>query len=411
MKNYTVAYTPKTFASSVPGIMKTPAKQRRTKRIAAKVLKDLKKSYTKTMVRKTKKRKSSRPGSNSLFVGKFDKPYKKVSTVEKFLTNGFVVQLENTGTVVDPDVVGVAHSTYSHEGWARCLASVIIRKLIFRAVGANPATSTELLGLSCQSVIMTYSTNFSTLMQSVTHTYNGLTDTLKSVAATFSPIIEQAFGEGGSCFTLKEIIYVNLQAGYEYKMNLEDSRLVVYVKSALKIQNRTLSDGSSANTDQVDANPIKGYAVQCNGGIPNIRGVQITPPLSELDQVGRATITGSSLNPADREPFRRINFTNGKYERKLLLNPGHIKYSTITSYKSGYLNNIIKSVRAIPSTVGTLALKCAPGKSEAFMFEEVINTGADINMTLGYEQEIHVCMDLITGKKRAIRIEVANNPA
>lgn len=340
-----------------------------------------------------------------VYSGKFKKYSRKTTKVENFLKHGYVVTHEVAGTVEDPDIVGVAHSTYSWTWWAVTMASLFVRKLIYKAYGANPATCQELLGLSCQSFVLTYYDESDTLL-SVTHTYNGAVDTIQSVAATFTPICQTAVTTSGQVRFI-DFIVSSTDGNYDYRLSLDDMRIKIFVQSVMKIQNRTQSDAGTNLVDVVDNNPIVGYGVLCIGGVPQPRAGKTTfttTPLDELDNNGFTSVTGTQLQSLDREPFRKINFTNGKAEKRLLLQPGSIRSSRITSYKQGYLNNVIKSIRVGRYTFGA-DVKIAPGKSEVFMFEEIINTGVDKVLKIAYEKQLHVCMDLIQGKKKAIRME------
>jgi hypothetical protein len=340
------------------------------------------------------------------FSGKFGRPYNKVTKVERFSKNGFCTQSENSGTLSDPDVVGVGHSTYSELLWGRTLAGLLVRQVLYKGTGVNPASADEPFSSYSFGILkLKYTQSTSSSVLEINHTITS-GSTINSCANTFVNICNAAVSSG-SAITFKSFeFYQPNDSFFQFSLNLETMVLKVYSQSVLKIQNRTLSESASSSTDVVDNNPISGYAVGCSGGVPNVRATYSdNPAMSTIDERGVVLVQGAQLSIHDREPYRKINFTNGKYEKRLLLQPGQIKYSTITAYKQGYLNNLLRSIRVVDSVTAAGQLKAAPGKCEMFMFEEVINSGLETNMVLGYEQELKVCMDMFPGSKKAIRTE------
>lgn len=333
---------------------------------------------------------------------------RRMTLKERYTVNGFVSTFENYKTVSDPNTVAVIHSTFSRVGYATTLSSLLARKILNR-IGLNPASSQEIINLPAGALIkLIYLDQFLNTSQTVTHTVPA-SASLQAVASTFYATCV-AFFDGNSSYRFTELRY---EAGgiTLHRLSLDDMVLKIWVQSVLKVQNRTLADdGTSPNTDRVDTNPIHGYAIRCRGGVPQTR-IGNTVAQSNMDEItdkGSGYATGGQFNVLDAQPFRRVNFTNGSFEKPVMLKPGQVKSSIISHYFSGDINNIGKLFKVDTNQAET-KVRSAPGKCEVMGFEELIRTSESISISVGYEQEVTICMDMFKGKKRAIRIEHRDN--
>lgn len=112
------------------------------------------------------------------------------------------------------------------------------------------------------------------------------------------------------------------------KVNLQDARFNIFVKSALKIQNRSVAaDGD----DEMDVNNVPVYGKLYNGtgngflqrtvdNIGFLNGTSVQAPVA---------IDGSSTTNF-AEPPSPVEFTHCKRYSKIYVNPGHIKTNVIT---------------------------------------------------------------------------------
>lgn len=387
---------------SMPSIKKSYVSAKQSRLIAKATKKRKATSYTKTKVKKRRYRRKPLT-SIGYYTGKFARKYKRVTEEERYLRNGYVVSTESSSTASDPDLVGVVHSTYSLTSYAVCLSKLLVRKILAK-VGVNPVTAQESVPIQIGSTFTLEYVDQQNATQVVTHTI-GSGDSMETIASTFYNLCVSAFA-GSGVVRFRELHYATSTGIVLHRLPLEEMVLKLFARSVLKVQNRTQSESASNNADQVDNNPIHGYLVGCHGGIPQTRLGNDSAPIAidSLDLYGVTNFVGSGLSSLDRQPFRRINFTNGAYEKSTVLQPGEIRNTNLYYRKSAYLNNFLKGFKVQTNNAQTV-VRSAPGKSEVVMYEEMINTGALQNMLLAYEQEIFVCMDLIVGAKKAMRAE------
>lgn len=333
---------------------------------------------------------------------------KNLTMKERYMVNGFVSTLENYKSVSDPNTVSIIHSTFSRVGYATNLSSLLARKIL-QKIGFNPASSQETLNIPSGAFFrLIYLDQFTNNSQTVTHTV-GLVPTLQSIAASFYTTC-LAFFDGNSSYRFTELRY---EAGgiVLHRLSLDDMVLKIWAQSVLKVQNRTLADdGTSPNTDRVDTNPIHGYLITLKGGVPQVRlgNTNTQGSFDEISLNGSGSAIGGSFAGLDAQPYRRVNFINAYYEKPCMLKPGEIKHSVISHYFAGDINNVGKLFKVETNQAETKVRAC-PGKCQIYGFEELIRTADTININVGYEQEITICMDMVKGSKKAIRIEHRTN--
>lgn len=394
-------------ASRVAGAVASYAARQAGKYFAAKAANKIK-NYGKPKKKSSKKSRGYPDVSTGIYAGKFPRAYSRKYTLWDLCSRyGHTQRLESYGTVSDPDLVGVVHSTFCQNPYARLLAKIVVRAL-FARVGVNPASIEEPIDprYNSASVELRYLLNGT--MTVSTHTV-ALNDGIADIAATFFTVFTNALTSGTTHEFATISLYQNASVPLE-TVYLDTMILTLHSSSYLKLQNRTRGADAAAgvaDAERVDNQPIVGYSVKCSGGVPRVRVGNTSTAATRIPiRIGTNgptdTIAGVDVDINDREPFVKSYFTNGKYQRKLLLQPGMIRSSVIRYKWSGYLNNFFKSIKV---TIETNEVTGAPGQSEIFTLEEVLNTGSSNNMVLAVENEFTVGGYLKAGKKKSMRIE------
>lgn len=162
----------------------------------------------------------------------------------------------------------------------------------------------------------------------------------------------------------------------------------IYVKSSLKVQNRTLADDFGVSTDTFDstniaANPVNGKLYYGYGAAPQLkgrRGVVLTGQGSQ----GLVTTGPTIAGPVNgwEEPPQPAQLTRCNGSSKLVLAPGGIKTSILTQkYKIGF-NSLM---RKYFSQTGGIEGTTGPGKFALMSLEKMMNETESPVVTLTYE--------------------------
>lgn len=390
-------------AARVAGAVASYAANQAGKYMAAKAYNKLT-NFGKPKKKSSKKSRGPPDVSHGVYAGKFNRRYtRKYNVWEVMSRYGHTQKLESYGVISDPDLVGFVHSTYCLNPIARLIAKIVVRT-VFAKVGVNPASVEEALpplytGSTVELHYLTGGTA-SILVHTVTST-----DGIADVAATFANIFVTAMTSG------VEHVFTSISLGSTtisiVQMSLDNMVFTIKSTSNVKLQNRTKgAEATGSDADRVDNQPIVGYSVRCSGAVPRVRigtsGNTARIPIRIGTNGPTDTIVGSTLDTNDREPLMKSYFTNSIASRKLMLQPGSIRSSSITHSWSGYFNNFFKSFKVstdLSEIVG------GPGKSEVFTLEEILNTGSSNNIQLAVENEYTVGGYLKQGKKRSMRIE------
>lgn len=360
----------------------------------------------------TRPRKSFSGHSVGIYKGRFRRGRKSagkfVKQDTKFASMGMLRNLECYGTTTDADCVYVGHSTYAPFDIAEVIAAAVLRKLL-KKVGFNPESytqeipirsTTDARGMRLTWTIVTQ--NSTTNVENYDFVDN---DTLFSVTiaaasggVSFKDRIQQ-FMDGtwtnGERIQSVALYYVDAGTTTNYllaaELNMDRERLQVYVRSELTIQNRTKgATATGEDSDRVDSQPLKGMSYLLAGGVPKT----IDQAYNQLNRTwtvaGVILSKAANLPGAYKEPPLPKTFTNCKKSRKQSLQPGDIRKSVLVHNYAGMFNTMICQKLKSEDTIvtGTPNRRYtgyAPGKSEVFAFEEILNTGSTNLITVAYE--------------------------
>ena len=350
--------------------------------------------------------------STGNYSGKFKKvsrrvgPYQKKKEVTQAL--GFVINKETHGKVGDADCVYLGHSTYDVDTIAYSVSYALIRKLL-KLAGCHVTSPDERLPLhnyaanggSSDGLRIVYSVedgdgNVTKIAYDLSAT-STLTTVVSQIglSTTITQMMEGAGGTRPDVCNLENLFLyklIGVGGSAEFvllsQINLKNEIVTIWAKSTMTIQNRTKSaDAGSGDTDQVDSVPLKGLRYKFRGGVMESKQ-QDNWKLNRMFRDGLTLLRSADLNPAQhfKEPPPAKQWNNcigSSYER---LEPGHIKKGTVFFKKTGYLNNVLHQMTSKMGTNGN-NLSYAPGSSELYAFEEVVNTGNTNIITLQYERE------------------------
>lgn len=186
-----------------------------------------------------------------------------------------------------------------------------------------------------------------------------------------------------------------------YVLNVRDCKIDMFVKSTMKIQNRSKAAAAGADIqddmDQVDNVPIHGKSYSGKGNSliakrsANESGTN--PDLNGDQDWG--VILGSETENSRKEPPQPSEFRNVKYSGKIHLDPGFIKTSVLTSKFKMYFNTFFKKCQKVDTQDlingvlhGTFAKTM--GKFRVFAAEKMIDTGAAEVISVAFETNTEV---------------------
>lgn len=395
-------------------------------------------SQTQTQKKKRKTKAAGRRGG--VFTGYFSKPRNfRKNPVEKF-AKGALRSQEVTGTITDPNIVYLAHSTICFDQALACVVQAVIRRVLYELLSidvADPLTS-----------ISPSNTNTTTPILQLNYTANGSnfnvqhfmtpTTSINSIVTTFAPTFRQ-FAQGGAPNSSDNAVEL---MNIEYLINKQDStgsnlanigtfsfsdyKVHFFSTSSIKIQNRTVGADGSADAENVSSTPVVGTQITFKGAVPKPRGPWApfdgdTKLFNTMDfETGVNLIRGAQLsNEFNDRPLPSF-FGNATKSSQIRLDPGEIKQDKYTnSYNMGLLY-FLKKLRFNKGDATAAASAIAQnlyygiGTSTMYAIEEVINVSSTQNIRLAYEVQRNVGAYLTRIKPRStvatFTQQTRNNP-
>lgn len=349
----------------------------------------------------------------------------KVSIAKKL---GCVLSHEQFGKVNDPDLVCVGHNTWPVNQVALAISYAILRKVLKKAINFdgndvnqeipnynyNDASSSNLVFIWKDAISSTISVGTLTMAQDDTIQKLAVKAMTGDTTSSLTSIVMSYFENETTWHTreLERVLYRKIagsEIGTLCDVNMLNEVIKLSVSSSIKLQNRTLAaDAASADTDRVDAQPLKGKLLKFKG-VPKLKNMHVAATLfsyAHNQNGGSMTlIRGAELPTGHLEPKTKQDWTNCYAMANVSLQPGEIKSSRLTMKKAGYINNFFKTCQYISGTATIKKISSAPGYSQLFFFEEVMNSGSSNLITVNYEQQIYISAYLITGRSNAINTQ------
>lgn len=320
------------------------------------------------------------------------------------------------GTISDPNCVYIAHMSFDQISMIKLALQSMFRKL-FDDVADIKLDSpdqkipgqTSFDGDNTWNVklIGQYSSNGTTAVIQSTNTSS--TETLATLAGSFldqfvkfSSGYTTTLATGNDGNTLE---FTNLQLFYrdngglsglaeklmfKGELAIRDLTLHYFGKSALKIQNRTLSSIGDNDQDAVDNNPLIGYMYDFKG-IPKSANVSLKN-LEKFEAVTThfgvaltraADMSGQVGGSNYAEPPLPRQWKNCVKASRIKLEPGSIKVGYCSVYKVKNFVQWLKKLRYQASN--SIAVSWGNMPCQLIALEDMINVNAENNINVAYE--------------------------
>lgn len=347
---------------------------------------------TQTTSKKSRTRVVSRNSKSAGRFGKTSKRYK--NKYAKFAKLGCTRTTEYGGITNGSNIVFIGHSTVARNPMLFSLASAIIKKFLIK-IGKMPKDQTDnVFGLVPGSVfIISYKDDpdsdaiATTTLATGVVTFTALVQALESVLLV----------PGDSQRALISIEYNDGNGANAEIMHLKNAKVVLAVKSSFKVQNRTLDSNEGDSTDVVDNSPLYGKSYYGNGSGTLYTGNVGTTGEIIADRLhGTIDVVPSTINSLQEPPIGRL-FPQVKGQGKAHLDPGHIKTSVLTDYKTILVSSLMRSLNSTASTTAFRPLYSF-GKFKFFGFEKMLNpTLSSPQISTAWEHNYFIGMYLIAG--------------
>lgn len=185
-------------------------------------------------------------------------------------------------------------------------------------------------------------------------------------------------------------IRIDLNSGVFVNVKLADCRIRMFVKSALKIQNRTKSGAENdENADDVDNVPVYGKSYTGRGNMLQLKVP--TLGISGLCADNAYGVINSSGSVSGNEPRQPSDFNNIKYCGKIHLDPGFIKTSVLTYSMNRDFPTFYRMLQNSGGDTGGLRQGQNPtvfGKFRVFAIEKMIDIENETAINIAYEQNL-----------------------
>ncbi len=403
------------------------------KQVESAIKNKFKRTMTITDSSKKKGRLSRYPPTKGQYRGKFKKGKKRVAFRSlKYARNGFVDTQEVSGIVNDPDCVYLTHSAIEFDYQLGMIARCLIRKMLKKVLNVSPGTEDEALDIDptvvsasglrfeCVEIDVVSGIKYYTFWDSVAgSTIATLADNINFV----NLLRRQSTGiwmdsisatEGSNISNARKWIEFNCyQRGYasanpddlmlRHRLDMELETVHLYVKSSMKIQNRTRAADGSTDAQDVANNPIVGYKYDFKSGVPQCK-VDGAYLLNSVRGVGAVNVIRAAQLPnVFKEPPLGSVFSNVKKAVKVRMQPGDIKEGSI-NYKVNmkllqFLRKLHRRVSYYSGTPSDYIQMDSIGPSQMYAFEDVINVNALELIQIGYEVNREIGMYITSGRK------------
>lgn len=355
-----------------------------------------KRRRTSSSMARTVRRRGVRTRTMGRYAGKFKKArmFKQTKYSRGVIANrelnGVV---NNTGHLLNPVVVG-HHSMPKDDVVYVCLFSML--KMIAKEAGYGTIEYKDRVATALVSgVIPTYIRGVTNDGVKKTTTVNATFDATWDDLVT-GYITDLTNNWSGSDEINQFNIHIpNSDDGSRLEINTSQIRLSVYVKSVLKIQNRTLASSVAGNTDADNANNIANNPLI--GRKYGVNGSRFAPLL----QYGAGAAFDAATNGLLSNDWSR--FTDGndlQHYRHFVspsqfkgrvtatgcrLQPGQIKHDTLVLRKTMTFAQLFDFKKQFEQRAGWY------GRTNMFWFEKEIETGVDEPIIeIGYQLDTHM---------------------
>lgn len=186
------------------------------------------------------------------------------------------------------------------------------------------------------------------------------------------------------------------------RIDLEHAYITLFGKSSLKLQNRSFN-GTDTQADDVDNVPLYGktYGGKGNGVIQTMPyGIAAGRQL--IASRFNGCIFGNQDDAGQNEPISQVYFPGCTMSGKALIDPGHVKTSTVVTSKVISFNLLKKQIQVDRSAE---KVRSGLGEFRFFALERMLQTSTAETISLGYENNSYLSMNL-TIKHKDVTIPI-----
>lgn len=361
---------------------------------------------------------------NGVNAGKFRRSSKKAANkLAPYLKKGFVDTQEVSGLVKDPDCVYLQHSAVDADKQFAMVRKCLLRDLFKKAISFDcenadqviPLQQTDGTAVECRIVLVKEDVATGSFTEDVVTTAPTTMDTIQKIAnASVFDVAFREYAQGtvsGSATNVTKLKYLRCYlldystVGYNWRLaaqiELEFQHVNVYVKSTMKVQNRSLGASGEVDATAVNNNPLIGYKYDFSCGTPSTRQsgaflLETTGGLQGVSLVRAAQLPQSFKEPPLPRVFQKLTGA-----AKVKLDPGQVKYGSVY-YKAKI--PLLKYLTIIGyrynnySITPSFKAHHVHGKCQLFAFEDLINVNVNELIQVAYEVNREIAMYL-TQKK------------
>lgn len=326
--------------------------------------------------------------------GGFLKTRKKVSKKSNKLSNGYCISAEYGGIGTSANVGVVGHCSVSLSALGRCVWGSVLKKLLESCGFDFDKTSSAFVGFyAADTITVTWQGHEATTVSQEVYTAVG-GESLEDLVDYFNdqarPYVQD--NAVGDQVRFVNIFYEpsaeaggNPRRGSSQLLRLEDCFITFKSDCNLKIQNRTVV---SAGDDEVDVNnqPLFGKGYSGMGTGAEWRDVY---PGSFVAHQTYGLITGDDGTITALEDVQDPNSFKGVTRTgKMKLEPGEIKTSTLVTSMRRSFNDCIVATYPTGNAITSL-IRRKIGKYRFFIYEKMLDTGAEYNIVLAFEHAMN----------------------
>lgn len=418
-EEHNFSFVPETHKTSMKRKASSKKKQPKAKRPK---LGKKKKTQKKKLVRKQRKRigRSGPTYVGAVSRGFFSKTSKGISTYEKVAKKGISVVRETgpTGAVINAagtaatafQCVAISHVTCSPEHVLTDACRALVKYL------AKKLMNHDLINFAEIPIINGASVDGSNTMLEIFYRVS-LTASLSTIQLPFVVGVNTWESAVGTLYTafrsnMTTNFMLDSARSYNYtgsdtlrrnfqRCTLTDAKIMVHVKSALKIQNQ--SRNVTGDEDSIDNIPLHGKQFDGSGNFcytqtSNESNQYLEPSISEFTPP-TATYGAARADPW-AEPPRLDMLKRAKKQGAAHLDPGEIRTSVLTYTKTFWLSGLLRKCN-VTQVGGRNQMNI--GNFRAFFFEKMINslspgTNAQNQIVIAYEHDHKTAM-MVTSKQ------------
>lgn len=362
-------------------------------------------------------------GSKS--AGKFEKGTNNVHDLDKYAQAGVVIarefgDIQKTTGIEKAQSIMIGHSLF-HANQLRNDIAVALTKMVFTKMQHQIRDFADVIvtntGITMKLTWIRYVGDSSGASSSANFT---ATSTYNDVVAWFRNNFTQ-LENGWPDIMYDQLIVTSQDQGAVkgtdlLKLNLAKCKFDVYVKSSLKIQNRTVSSSGNDEEDDVDNVPLYGKSYSGNGNwalFGNLAGGQVMCTGSNLSASPPYVVKNWTVSQSGVEPVSKAFTTKVKLVGKAHLDPGNIKTSVLTLQKKFGLTTLLKQLIKSDTGVENGQERLRLGKYQFIILEKMIQSVAttDVNaIQLAYEVDHKVGIQCSCPKVTQTNYIVFDNP-